>query len=170
MNIKSLIFKVPEPALKIVKRLTIYISEKHSEIIFAPLSKEIKAGYTFEQETCEVIDFKSSTEIIGETLKRNFHKFSISENKTVSGKIADWPALKASKEKTKSGFEKNYIRFNVNGVTENNLFFEIETALNYPIKIELTTTISSSSDNSELGQRLLRIYNCDICDKNNDIL
>ncbi|WP_343615119.1 hypothetical protein [Flavobacterium sp.] len=165
MKIKSLIFKVPEPELKIRKRLTIYISEKHSEIIFAPLSKEINAGYDFEQEICEIIDLKSSTEIIGEAFKRNFNKFNISENKKVSGKINDWPALQASKEKTKVGFEKNYSRFNVDGLTEHNLFFEIKTALCYPIEIELTTTISSACENSSLGQRLLRLYNCDICDK-----
>lgn len=165
MKIKSLIFKVSEPKLKIVKQLIIYISEKHSEIIFAPVSKEIEAGYTFEQDVCEIIDFKSSTEIIGETFKRNFQKFDIRKNKTVSGKIGDWPALKSSKEKTKVGFEKNYVCFHINGVSENNIFFEIKTVFNYPIKIELTTIISSSCDNSELGQRLLKIYNCDICER-----
>ncbi len=165
MKIKSLIFKVPEPKLKVIKQLTIYISEKHSEIIFAPLSKEIKAGYTFEQESCEVIDFKSTTEIIGETFKRNFHKFNLAQNKTVSGKIADWPALKASKEKTKVGFEKNYVRFTITGVTDYNSSFEFKSSLNYPIKIELTTTISAHCENSELGQRLLKIYNCDICER-----
>ncbi|SFC50155.1 hypothetical protein [Flavobacterium phragmitis] len=165
MKIKSLIFKVPEPKLKIVKQLIIYISEKHSEIIFAPVSKEIEAGYTFEQQQCEVINLKSSNEIIGETFKRNFQKFNIDKNKNASSKISDWPALKASKEKTKVAFEKNYTRLMVNGVTEYNNFFEIETVLNYPIKIELTTTISSHCENSELGQRLLRIYNCDICER-----
>jgi hypothetical protein len=165
MKFKSLIFKVPEPKLKIIKSLSIYISEKHSEIILAPLSKERKAGYTFEQENCEVINLNSSLEIIGESVKRNFNKFDIKENKTVTGKISDWPALKASKEKTKVGFEKNYIRLRVSGITEYNSSFEIETILNYPIKIELTTTISAHCENSELGQRILKIYNSDICER-----
>jgi hypothetical protein len=39
-------------------------------------------------------------EIIGESVKRKLNKFDIKENKTVTGKISDWPALKAlSKEK-----------------------------------------------------------------------
>lgn len=164
MKIKSLIFKVPEPKLKIVKQLSVYISEKHSEIIFAPIYKEI-GGISFEQENCEVVDLKTSNEIIGETFKRNFNKFDIRKYENTSGKISDWPALKASKEKTKTGFDKNYVRFKVTGVTEYNNFFEIETVLNYPIKIELTTTISSSCENSELGQRLLKIYSCDICNR-----
>lgn len=165
MKIKSLIFKVPEPKLKVIKSLSIYISEKHSEIILAPLCRDIKAGYTFEQENCEVISLNSSLENIGESIKRNFNKFDIKENKTVSGKIADWPALQASKEKTKAGFEKTYIRLRISGITEYNSSFKIETLLNYPIKIELTTTISAHCENSELGQRILKIYNSDICER-----
>lgn len=165
MKIKSLIFKVPEPKLKIIKSLSVYISEKHSEIILAPLCKETKAGYTFEQENCEVINLNSSVEIIGESIKRNFNKFDVKENKSITGKISDWPALKASREKTKTGFDKNYISLRINGVTEYNNFFEIETFLNYPIKIELKTTISAHCENAELGRRILRIYNCDICER-----
>jgi hypothetical protein len=165
MKIKSLIFKVPEPKLKVIKSVSVYISEKYSEIIIAPQSKESKAGYTFEQEECEVIDLESPPEIIGEAVKRNFNKFNISENKTVSGKMADWPALKNSKEKTKVGFEKNYIRLYISGVNEYNYSYNIKTVLNYPSEIELTTTISSSSENIDLGNRILKIFNSDICER-----
>jgi hypothetical protein len=49
--------------------LSIYIS-KHSEIILAPLSKEIKAGYTLNKKIAsEVINLNSSLEIIGEDVK-----------------------------------------------------------------------------------------------------
>jgi hypothetical protein len=165
MKIKSLIFKVPEPKLKVVKSVSVYISEKHSEIIIAPQSKESKAGYTFEQEECEVIDLKCSPEVIGETIKRNFNKFNITENKSFTGKIADWPALKVSKEKTKAGFEKNYIRLYVSGTSEYNYSYNIETVLNYPSEIELKTTISASCENIDLGNRILKIYNSDICER-----
>jgi len=165
MKIKSLFFKAPEPKLKIKKNLSIYISEKHSEIIFAPVYKETNAGYTFEQETCEVIGLNDSPEIIGETFKKNFNKFDLKKRQTVSGKKSDWPAFKASKEKTIVGFEKNYIRFSISGVNENNLFFEIKTSFNYPTQIELITTISAYCSNSDLGKRLLKIYNSDISER-----
>ena len=165
MKIRSLIFKVPEPKLKVVKSLSIYISEKYSEIILAPQSKESKAGYNFEQIECEVIDLKSSPEIIGEAVKRNFEKFNVCENKSGTGKITDWPALKASKEKTKVGFEKNYIRFYISGTNEYNYSYNIETVLNYPSEIELTTTISRSCENIDLGNRILKMFNSDICER-----
>lgn len=160
MKTDSLISKSSEA--KFVKYLSIYLSQKHSQIIFAPFYKSI---YLIEQEECEVIDFKSSPEIIGEALKRNFHKFKIDENKRATGKLVDWSALQASKEKTKTGFEKNYIYFGVQGANETNITLVITSGLNYPIQIELTTTISAYCENYELGQRLLRIYNCDICDR-----
>jgi|GEM_PF-1207722 hypothetical protein len=165
MKIKSLIFKVHEPELKVVKSLSIYISEKHSEIILAPQSRESKAGYGFEQEKCEVIDLKSSTEIIGEAVKRNFNKYNIAENKSVTGKMADWPALKASKEKTKVGFEKNYVRLYISGINEYNYSLNIETILNYPSGIELTTTITAKSENVDIGNKILKIFNSDICER-----
>lgn len=165
MKIRSLIFKVPEPELKVVKSLSVYISEKYSEIILAPQSKDSKAGYSFEQEECEVIDLKSSAEIIGEAIKRNFNKFNIAENKSVSGKMVDWPALKASKEKTKVGFEKNYVRLYISGVNEYNYSLNIETVFNYPAGIELTTTIAAKSENVNMGNRILKIFYSDICER-----
>ncbi len=165
MKIRSLIFKVPEPELKVVKSLSVYISEKYSEIILAPQSKESIAGYSFEQEKCEVIDLKSSAEIIGEAVKRNFNKFNVAENKSVSGKMVDWPALKASKEKTKVGFEKNYVRVSISGVNEYNYSLNIKTVFNYPSEIELTTTIAAKSENVDMGNRILKIFNSDICER-----
>src|SRR5690606_4885358 len=103
MKIRSITFKPPEPELKIIKSVTVYISEKHSEIIIAPISKEPKAGYNYEQTNCEVIDLNSSAKIIGEAIKRNFNKFDIKEKKEGMGNKADWPALKASKEKSGRG-------------------------------------------------------------------
>lgn len=163
MKIKSLFFKAPVPELKIRKSLSVYISEKHSEIIFAPISREIKVPIHFEQEACEVISLNSSIETIGEALKRNFHKFNLSERKNPQDKKSDWPAFKASKEKTIVGFEKNYKRYKIDGANDHNIILKIETLLDYPSQIELTTTISAHCHNSDLGQRLLKINNCDIC-------
>ncbi len=125
MKIRSLIFKVPEPKLKIIKSVTVYVSEKHSEIIIAPYYKEPKAGYFYEQEFCEIIDLKSSNEIIGESVKRNFHKFDIKENTNTNRNKSDWPAFKESKEKSMIGFEKNYRRISIRGINEYNDSFKI---------------------------------------------
>lgn len=162
MKIRSITFKTPEPKLKVIKSVTIYLSEKHSKIIIAPISKEPKAGYHYEQKNCEVIDFHSSKEILGETIKRNFNKFNIEVNKTGITKKSDWPAFKASKEKSMRGFEEKYRRISIRGLTDRNNTLRIETVLNLPIEIELTSLISAHCEPSELGNRILKMYRSEI--------
>lgn len=165
MKIRSITFKPPEPELKIIKSVSVYISEKHSEIIIAPISKEPKASYRYEQENCEVIDLYAATELIGEAVKRNFDKFNVKEKKEGMGKKSDWPALKASKEKSGRGFEEKYRRISVRGLTDRNNTLKIETVLNLPSKIELTTTISANSEPSELGNRILKMFRSEIIEQ-----
>ena len=165
MKIRSITFKAPEPELKIIKSVTVYISEKHSEIIIAPISKEPKGSYNYEQENCEVIDLNSTTEVIGEAIKRNFNKFDIKEKKGGMGKKSDWPALKASREKSGRGFEEKYRRISIRGITDRNSTLKIETVMNLPIGIELTSTISAHCEASELGNRILKIYRSEITER-----
>ena len=165
MKMRSITFKPPEPELKVIKSVTVYISEKHSEIIIAPISKEPKAGYNYEQTDCEVIDLNSSNEIIGEAIKRNFNKFDIKEKKEGMGKKSDWPALKASKEKSGRGFEEKYRRISIRGITDWNSSLRIETVMNLPIEIELTSTISAHCEPSELGKRILKIFRLEITEQ-----
>ena len=165
MKIRSITFKAPEPELKIIKSVTIYISEKHSEIIIAPIAKEPKGSYNYEQENCEVIDLNSTTEVIGEAIKRNFNKFDIKEKKGGMGKKSDWPALKASKEKSGRSFEEKYRRISIRGITDRNSSLRIETIMNLTSEIELTTTISTHCEPSELGNRILKIFRSEITER-----
>ncbi|MFD0837572.1 hypothetical protein ACFQ0I_17475 [Mariniflexile aquimaris] len=165
MKIRSITFKVPEPELKIIKSVTVYISEKHSEIIIAPISKEPKGSYNYEQENCEVIDLNSASEVIGEAIKRNFNKFDIKEKKGGMGKKSDWPALKASKEKSGRSFEEKYRRISIRGITDRNSSLRIETVMNLTSEIELTTTISAHCEPSELGNRILKIFRSEITER-----
>jgi len=165
MKLKNLLFKKSETEKKIKKKLHIYISEKHSEIIFAPMHREINIPIYFEQETCEVIDLKNTPETIGKSIEQNFNKFNLKERNSIHNKKRDWPAFKASKEKTIIGFEKNYSQFIITGANEHNITLIIESVFNFPSQIELTTIISYDCNSSELGERLLKIYNCDICER-----
>ena len=165
MKIRSITFKAPEPELKIIKSVTVYISEKHSEIIIAPISKEPKGSYNYEQENCEVIDLNSATEVIGEAIKRNFNKFDIKEKKGGMGKKSDWPALKASREKSGRSFEEKYRRISIRGITDRNSSLRIETVMNLTNEIELTTTISAHCEPSELGNRVLKVFRSEISER-----
>jgi hypothetical protein len=165
MKIRSITFKAPEPELKVIKSVTVYLSEKHSEIIIAPISKEPKAGYHYEQNDCEVIELNSSTEIIGKAIKRNFNKFNIADKKAGMGNKSDWPAFKVSKEKSMRGFEEKYRRIGIRGLTDRNNTLSIETVLNLPIEIELTSTISAHCEPSDLGNRILKMFRSEITER-----
>ena len=165
MKIRSITFNPPEPELKIIKSVTIYISEKHSEIIIAPISKEPNDSYHYEQNDCEVIDLNSSLETIGESIKRNFNKFDIKEKKEGMGKISDWPALKISKEKSGRRFEEKYNRFHISGITNRNNTLRIESVKKLPIQIELTSTISAHCEPSDLGNRIMKMFRSEITER-----
>ena len=165
MKIRSITFKPPEPKLKVHKLVTVYLSDKHSEIIVAPYFKDPEVGIKYEQEGCEVIALNSSLEEIGLTIKRNFEKFDLKRKEGGNGNKSEWPAYKASKEKSIRGFEQNYRRISIRGLTETNSSLRIETVLNLPIEIELTSTISAHCEPSDLGKRVLKIFRSEIIER-----
>jgi len=165
MKIRSITFKPPEPKLIVHKLTTVYISEKHSEIIVAPYFKDSENGFNYEQPNCDIIDLNSSLEEIGLTVKRNFDKFDIKKKELGNGNKSDWPAFKASKEKSMRGFEEKYRRISVSGITDRNNSLRLETVLNLPIKIELTSTISAHCEPSDLGNRILKMFRSEITER-----
>ncbi|CAM4411691.1 hypothetical protein [Flavobacterium terrigena] len=144
---------------KFQKNVAIYISEKNSEIIIAPLYQEGINGIIFEQENCIIIPFNSSFEEIGEKVKTQFHLFKIIKNRTLK---KYWSAFEASKEKTKVSFEKNYTRISVSGANEYNIIFNLETNFINLSKLEIHSSISAFCDNYELGKLIMKIYNSEI--------
>ena len=164
MKIKSITYIAPEPKLKVIKSVSVYLSEKHSEIIVTPISKEPNNGYHYEQNECEIIKLDSSLEIIGNTIKRNFDKFNIKRKKEM-GNQSDWPAFKLSKEKSIRGFNENYTRISIRGLTDRNNTLRIETILNLPIEIDLCSTISAHCEPSELGNRVLKMFFSEIIER-----
>lgn len=166
MKIKSITFKPPEPKLKVIKHVFVYVSEKHSQIIVVPFYKEPNQGYSYSQEKCEVLHLDSSDELIGDAIKRNIQKFDIKEyDSSRSSKKDRYTAFHSSKEKSMSGFEKNYTLIDVRGYTDRNNTFRIETRLEYVNKLEITSTISAHCDNAELGKLVMRIFKSEIIER-----
>jgi len=162
MKIRSITFKPLEPKLKVRKLVAVYISEKHSEIIVAPYFQEPDGGINYEQSSCEVIDIDSALEEIGLTVMRNFDKFDVKKRGIDNKNKSDWPAYKKSKEKSMRGFEENYRHISLRGITEKNSFLQLETVLNLPSKIELTSVISAHCNPSDLGSRILKMFYSEI--------
>lgn len=144
---------------KFRKNVTIYISEKNSEIIIAPLYQEGINGIIFEQENCIIIPFNSSFEEIGEKVKTQFHFFKIVKNRNLNN---GWPSFIVSKEKTKIAFEKNYTRIMVSGANENNIIFTLKSNFNNLTELEICSSISVFCENHELGKLIMRIHNSEI--------
>ena len=165
MKIRSITSKPPEPKLKAHKLVTVYLSDKHSEIIVAPYFKDTETGVNYEQDDCEIIDLNSSLETIGNTIKRNFDKFDIMPKDFKVSKKSDWPAFKAGNEKSMRGFEEKYRRISIRGLTDRNNTLRMETVLNLANKIEMTTTISAHCEPSDLGNRLLKMFRSEITER-----
>ncbi len=166
MKIKSITFKPPEPKLKVIKHVFVYISEKNSQIIVTPFYKEPNQGYNYSQEKCEVLQLGSSHELIGEAIKRNIQKFDIKEyDSNRSSKKDGYGAFHLSKEKSIRSFEKNYTLIDVSGLTDRNNTFRIETRLGYVNKLEITSKISAHCDNAELGKLVMRMFKSEIIER-----
>ncbi|HLT32660.1 MAG TPA: hypothetical protein VKZ98_02625 [Aquaticitalea sp.] len=166
MKIKSITFSPPEPKLKIIKNVFVYISEKHEQIIVAPFYKEPNQGYRYSQEECEVLKIDSSYDLIGEAIKRNIQKFDIKEyDAKRSSKKDGYTAFHVSKEKSMRGFKKNYTLIDVSGLTDRNNTFRIQTRLGFINRLEITSTISAHSDSAELGKLVMKMFNSEIVER-----
>lgn len=95
-----------------IKLLSIYASNKHGQIIFAPISKNL-AGIRYEQDKCFSCDYPISDLLLGEYTLKYFDFFNIKDKNLRENRSTDWPAFKHSKVKTVRGFETDYVRVSV---------------------------------------------------------
>ena len=140
-----------------VKRLTIYISEKHHQIIFAPTHKNF-AGINYEQDECFAYDLPISESEIGENAIKYWNLFSIKDRNLRDGKISDWPAYKKSRVKSMRSFEYDYIRISFHGGNESNITLIIEGLPNKDSDLLVKSVISAHSEKIEVGDRILKVY------------
>ena len=140
-----------------VKRVTIYISENHHQIIFAPLHKNA-AGIYYEQDASFAYDFPISESDLGDYATRYLNLFIIQDKNLRDLKISDWPAFKISKAKSIRNFESDYIRMSIYGANESNITLIVE---GHPYKdsdLLVSSTISAYAERIEIGERIIRVY------------
>ncbi len=130
--------------------VVLYLSSELNTILVAPQYVD-ESWIRFEQEEIEILNFDSSNELLGETIKKNFDKFTQKnmENKKRTSK--DWPAYQASKLKSMKEFEKKYYRISINGANEANIIMTFEAEMKLKSKINLTSSISAFTKNEKLG-------------------
>ncbi|WP_028980410.1 hypothetical protein [Sporocytophaga myxococcoides] len=142
---------------KLVKRISVYISDKYQQIIIAPRHIN-KAGIIYEQESCEVIDKGISDSALGEAVINSLNKFSFKEQNLRESKLTDWPAFKHSKSKSVRAFDQEYINISINGCNEYNMIIDIEGIPHKDSELTIKSSISFYADKDEIGKRIMKVY------------
>ena len=143
------------------KSITVYLSKEYQSILIVPMHVD-KSWVHYEQEEIQNIKFEASFEEIGQSLKNSLNKFCEKETNFTYRNKKDWPAFKASKLKTIKEFETKYSRISISGLNESNLILAFDASTTSKDDINLRTTISAHADNSDLGNRLLKIHKAQI--------
>jgi hypothetical protein len=110
---------------KKIKRVMIYISDKHNQIIIAPYYYN-KAGISYEQEQIFEFDLNVDVSVLGEQVMKCFDKYEYKDKNLREHKLSDWVAYKASKSKSASSFEQDYYYISITGLTVDNYSIRIE--------------------------------------------
>jgi hypothetical protein len=139
-----------------IKSVNIYASSKHSQIIFAPISKNY-AGIRYEQDECFSYDFPISDLLLGEYALKYFHLFNIKDKNLREHKPTHWPALRNSKVKTVRNYEADYIRVSVTGLDENNHTLRIEGLPYKDSDLSVTSMISAHTKPINVGDQINKV-------------
>ena len=142
---------------KLTKCASIYISDKYKHIIINP-NHENNAGIIYEQDKGDVSDFPIDTKVLGQMLIDNLNKYSIKDVNLRDHKRTDWPAFKQGKSKSVTTFEKEYIQIFVSSANDSNLILTLSGSPFVSSELTVNSTISFHSDQGEIGQRVLDIY------------
>ena len=141
----------------LTKSISIYISDKHKQIIIAPRYQN-ESGIIYEQENCFITEYPIDLIVFGTEVIKSLNQYSIKDNSLRDYKTTDWPAFKNSKSKSVVGFENEYINITINSANDSNLILIIEGRPFKTSELTINSTISFYADKQELGQRIDDVY------------
>ena len=95
-------FKKKQDKTKLIKRISIYISDKQKQLIIAP-KHENDAGIIYEQDKCLVTENPMNLSELGKEVINYLNLFSIKDVNLRDTKSSDRPAFKNSKVKSIRG-------------------------------------------------------------------
>lgn len=142
---------------KLAKHCSVYISDKHDQIIIAPRHIN-KAGIIYEQENCKTLSKSTSFSELGTEIIDSMNLFSLKDTNLRETKLTDWPSFKHSKSKSVRAFEQEYINISVDSCNEYNLIIDIEGLPNKVSELKVKSTISFYADKEEVGKRIMKVY------------
>ena len=140
------------------RHAVVYMDRSGDTAIIVPLHYNGAGGFLFEDVEPIVIRTPNDPESLGTTIKRALMASAIRpESADRIGKLTDWPAFKSSRKKSVRQFESAFIRIDVSGMNEANLFYNIE---GWPDKNAEVRVLASASAfrPEELGERCMRVW------------
>ncbi len=142
---------------KLAKHCSVYISDKHEQIIIAPRHVN-KAGIIYEQENCKILPKSTSLSELGTQIIDSMNLFSQKDKNSRETNLTDWPSFKHSKSKSVRAFEQEYINISVDSCNEYNLIINIEGLPYKESELKIKSTISFYADKEEIGKRIIKVY------------
>jgi len=142
---------------KLAKHCSIYISDKHEQLIIAPRYIN-KAGIIYEQENCRIMPKSISAEELGREVIECMNMFSVKDVNLLDTKLTDWPSYKHSKSKSVRAFEQEYIHISVDSCNEYNLIIDIEGFPYKDSELTIKSTISFFADKENIGKKIMKVY------------
>jgi hypothetical protein len=163
------LFKKSAINKEIIKRVSLYISDKEQQIIIAPIYRN-NAGIYYEQETCTTVKYPLDYVILADEIINHLTLFALKDKNLRDEKLSDWPAYKASKLKSVKTFEKSYLKIEIAGANEANiiLVFEGVSLLDHDLTIK--SSISLYANKTSIGKLVMKIYSACFGIFNNDSL
>lgn len=157
-----------------IKRVNIYISSEHKQVIIAPLY-QTEEGVVYEQDNCRSLPYPVTAEMLGSEVMAAFNQFyldhkhpgNISGLEVLDGyrgfyvgetKQTGWAAHKMSKLKTVAAFEDSYMYISVSGANEANRTLIIEGSPSNSNDLWVKTSISTFAQREQIGEKVLKVY------------
>jgi len=112
----------------------------------------------YEDDTPTVLNGPFTAEELGNAIAEEMRKTDRRPRSLRESKLTDWPAYRASGERTVRKFEESFIEISVEGANAANLSAVITGAPEKDSTLQITSTISTGVVPAELGDRVLDVY------------
>jgi hypothetical protein len=112
----------------------------------------------YEDDTPAVLNQPFTAEELGNAIAEAMGRTDRRARNLRDNKLSDWPAFKASGEKSLHRFEGSFIEISIEGANAANLAAIITGDPEKDAVLRVTSTISTGIVPAELGERILQVY------------
>jgi len=111
-----------------------------------------------EDDAPTVLNKPFTAEDLGNAIALAMRKTDRRARNARNSKLTDWPAFKASGERSAHKFEESFIEVSIEGANAANLAAVITGNPEKDAVLQVTSTISTGVVSAELGARVLQVY------------